>query len=286
LLLRNFPFLPQHCLTQSVTVTCSNVMVEDGNFCFIPMSVELTTQRPDGTEDTSSHIWQWDYSSKNQHVYILIYTRWLVFKGKTVWWVITGKMGRRLLNRYHKTRSLVGLKQTHKRTNVGTFSSCFSPYPKENHCFWNAPRVRPFALLLKLWPLTLLLQCFFFCVCFFTATPVCTFRGGNVAPRTASVSACKLVRQEQFLYFPILKCMYLNLLQINFYKKKKKKVAVLVRWNWLQEVDILGENHSQCHFAHHKYQVTWPRLEHEPLLWKAGDWQTQTWNRHWSLTSV
>jgi hypothetical protein len=44
-----------------------------------------------------------------------------------------------------------------------------------------------------------LLQCFFFCVCFFTVTPVCNLRGGNVAPRAASVSACKLVRQEQFL---------------------------------------------------------------------------------------
>jgi hypothetical protein len=52
-------------------------------------------------------------------------------------------------------------------------------------------------------------------------TPVCTLRGGNVAPRAASVSACKLVRQEQFLYFPVLKCMYLNLLQINFYKKMR-----------------------------------------------------------------
>jgi hypothetical protein len=40
-----------------------------------------------------------------------------------------------------------------------------------------------------------------------------------VASRAASVPTCKLIRQEQFLYFPVLLCMYLTLLQINLKKQ-------------------------------------------------------------------
>jgi hypothetical protein len=40
-----------------------------------------------------------------------------------------------------------------------------------------------------------------------------------VTPRTASVLHVNWLDRDNFLYFPVLKCMYLNLLQINFYKK-------------------------------------------------------------------
>jgi hypothetical protein len=107
--------------------------------------------------------------------------------------VITGEMGRGLLNRYRKTRTLGSLKQT----NVRTFSSWYSPISERKSLCWNAPRLRPFDLLLR--------------------------------------------------------------------------VAALVGWYWLQEVDILGENQSQYHFPHNELHVYWPGLEPGSLWWKAED---------------
>jgi hypothetical protein len=40
-----------------------------------------------------------------------------------------------------------------------------------------------------------------------------------VAPRAESVPTGKLIRQEQFLYSPVLLCIYLTLLQIIFLNK-------------------------------------------------------------------
>jgi hypothetical protein len=37
------------------------------------------------------------------------------------------------------------------------------------------------------------------------------------------------------------------------------------------ETQVFGKNLSKCHFAHHKFHMTWPRLEPGPPQWEAGD---------------
>jgi hypothetical protein len=80
-----------------------------------------------------------------------------------------------------------------------------------------------------------------------------------VAPRAASVSACKLVRQEQFLYSPVLKCMYLNFLQL---KIKKKKFLLATK------VLSYDPNAGQGHLSYDPHGVR--KLQSEPrcaCLW-------------------
>jgi hypothetical protein len=38
-----------------------------------------------------------------------------------------------------------------------------------------------------------------------------------------------------------------------------------------RETEVLGENLSQRHFAHHKSHTTRPELEPGPPRWEAGD---------------
>jgi hypothetical protein len=37
------------------------------------------------------------------------------------------------------------------------------------------------------------------------------------------------------------------------------------------KTEVLGENLSQSHFVHHKFNMTRPGFEPGPLRWEAGD---------------
>jgi hypothetical protein len=37
-----------------------------------------------------------------------------------------------------------------------------------------------------------------------------------------------------------------------------------------RETEVLGENFPQSHFVHHKFYMTFPRLEPGPPRWEAG----------------
>jgi hypothetical protein len=45
-----------------------------------------------------------------------------------------------------------------------------------------------------------------------------------------------------------------------------------VEYELPRQTEVLGENLLQCHFAHNKSHMTWPRFEPGPPRWEAGDY--------------
>jgi hypothetical protein len=48
-------------------------------------------------------------------------------------------------------------------------------------------------------------------------------------------------------------------------------VELSVEWELAGETEVLGEKLPQCHFVHHKFNMTWPELEPGPPRWEASD---------------
>jgi hypothetical protein len=51
-----------------------------------------------------------------------------------------------------------------------------------------------------------------------------------------------------------------------------------VEWKLTGETEVLGENLPQCHFAHHKYHMTWPELEPAKPATNRLSYGTASWN--------
>jgi hypothetical protein len=45
----------------------------------------------------------------------------------------------------------------------------------------------------------------------------------------------------------------------------------LVEWELVGETEVFGGYQPQCHFIHHKFHFTWPRIEHGPPRWEGYD---------------
>jgi hypothetical protein len=66
--------------------------------------------------------------------------------------------------------------------------------------------------------------------------------------------------------------------------------GVIGEWKLAGETEVLGENLTQWHFAHHKSHMTWTRLGSGPPRWETGDqppelWHGQIWGLLFYLTS-
>jgi hypothetical protein len=48
-------------------------------------------------------------------------------------------------------------------------------------------------------------------------------------------------------------------------------VEQLIERRLAEEIEVLREHLSQCHFVHHKSPMTRLALEHGPPLWEPGD---------------